>query len=753
MASISLLRYPNAASDISGGRSAWATPTNVEAIDSNYATNTVPVASTGGTYISDQLLTQQYPFNVPNTAVIDGIYVEIISNNIAGAVAQMLVGATIYKAGVDQVSGRTVTINNAGAQTITFGGPTDLWGLSLTASDINNSGFGIAITGQNQSSSQSAYFSIDAIRITLYYHLPPANVPTRYYYQVYNNGVYLGDLPNVVSEFQFNQDINTAGSQITVQCAISPDTAILPNNAILDESGNPLLDETGNPIYDAGTAPIMELGTASTGRVIRNGNRVIVTQVDYWNPNGVVIFRGMIQNWAAGYGGQNGSDGVQVLIYSDGADMDNHLVKGSPFTYTLDQSQTTSDTDLTVSYIQNKANTGNNFYGQTFTVGSGVTNIGAIALQIRIPSGYPACPVTVYLYDGPQLVTQLATVTQTISNTSYAVVQFNLPNSIQVTAGTQYFFYVGVPQGYEVVIGSKSTNPYSGGQAYVDSFGNGFVASFTPLSSGGADLYFSTYSSNGATTATYSNVDPTTGMLEPILNYYNQEGGIITYNSSSITATGLSISYHWNTNTIYDALQGTLSVSPNGYYYTVDLGTNVLTFKAASTTADITLIKGYHIDSMTLVATIEQIVNQVMMTGGMVSGSNIYTTDSDQKSISLFGVHLDRPTNNQILDKPTAHVVGQAEISAKKNEQYATKVTLAAHKIDFTTVKPGMTVGFAGFGTFVDQLILQIVRLEYTPSELTLTLGILPRRLHKAVEQTVRGYVGLQTVSNPQSPS
>ena len=64
-----------------------------------------------------------------------------------------------------------------------------------------------------------------------------------------------------------------------------------------------------------------------------------------------------------------------------------------------------------------------------------------------------------------------------------------------------------------------------------------------------------------------------------------------------------------------------------------------------------------------------------------------------------------------------------------------------------------MSVGFNGFGTFVDNLVLQIVRVDYTPESATLTLGILPKRVHQAVEQVVRGVIGLNTVDNPTTPS
>jgi hypothetical protein len=271
------------------------------------------------------------------------------------------------------------------------------------------------------------------------------------------------------------------------------------------------------------------------------------------------------------------------------------------------------------------------------------------------------------------------------------------------------------------------------------------------------DLYFETFSGTGTTTGTYTSVDPTTGMVVPLMNDYIARGGNITYTSSSIQSTGLAITYQFNTNTTYEGLQAGLSVSPNGFYYTVDLGTDLLTFRQASSTADIVLTKGLHIDKMTLIATTEQIVNSVYFTGGIISSGppavNLYSQYYNAKSIALYGPHLDRPTNNLVTDQPTADAIGTSEISEMKNEQYQTTVTVLDHTMDISSIKNGMTVGFNGFGNFVDSLIMEIVRIDYTPEEATLTLGILPKKIHQAVEQVVRGVIGLNTVNNPDSPS
>ena len=73
--------------------------------------------------------------------------------------------------------------------------------------------------------------------------------------------------------------------------------------------------------------------------------------------------------------------------------------------------------------------------------------------------------------------------------------------------------------------------------------------------------------------------------------------------------------------------------------------------------------------------------------------------------------------------------------------------------MDLTTLKPGLVIGFNGFGTFVDQLLLQIVRIDYTPEYATLTLGIMPKRMSLTLQQITKGLLAQETIANPTSPS
>jgi len=240
-------------------------------------------------------------------------------------------------------------------------------------------------------------------------------------------------------------------------------------------------------------------------------------------------------------------------------------------------------------------------------------------------------------------------------------------------------------------------------------------------------------------------------MLLSILSNY---GGRITANPLTVQATGLTIpSYQFNTSTVYGGIQSILTLAPNGFYYYVDLGQNLLYFQKANTVADFVLTKGVHINKLTVISTIEQVINACYVVGGIVSGNNIYTFDSDAASIALYGQRAQIHTDPNIVDTATAHIVGQNIIGANKAEQYQTTVTIVDRTMDITLLTPGKVIGFAGFGTYVDSLLAQVVHRDYSPDSVTLTLGILPELTVVSVEQVVRGLVALSTVNNSASPS
>lgn len=716
----------------------WSTVSN--ATGPPNGSSAIALEGPGGGGGHAYLTTSQHGFALPSYAVIEGIKLD----------AWVASGGTSSDDTISIQSGAkssTATPNYgqvwpASLGQLTWGGPTSLWGQTWAPSDINATGFGAVVSAFAISGTQNEL--VDAVAITVYWHAAPTVIPrTKYYiYKVFDslNRTYLGNLPKVSSDFAFPQDINTGGSQITVTCAVSADTSALPVDTLTDEAGNTLTDESNNILTNEGQQPFTGIGTSSA--LIRNGNLVQVWEYGYFNVNGKIMFSGIMERGSDGFGGDTGSNDVSLIIYSNGSDMDDHLVRGYPYTYTADQTQITQDTPA-ADYTQVGGATWIR-YGQTWKVGVGVTNLAAIAFLVN---GY--ANVTVTVYSSPSdLTTPLSSTTQVISLATATVVQFNFALPLSIVPGKSYFFTVSVDAGQNCTLYYNSATPYTLGALYSSFYGGGGGGSYDPMP---GSLYFITYSGTGSTTATFSSLDPTSGMLSIIMSAYNAEGGVIQV--ANMQASGLSLNYGFNTNTVYQALAGALTVVPSGFYYYVDLGLDQLYFQKANTIADFVLTKGVHINELTIVRTIEYVINACYVVGKVVSGSNIYTLDTDQESVARYGLRLKVHTDNNIPDTATAHTVGSSIVKANKDEQYQTVVNIPDRTMDTTLLIPGKIIGFNGFGTYVDFLLAQIVHRDYKPGGVKLTLGILPKRESVKVEQVVRGLAALSTVTNPTSPS
>ena len=148
-----------------GGSFAWNNPGNVTASDITYATFTGNAVNP-----SDDLLATNLGFTIPSNAVISGVSADIVgkgSLNGQGtdSSVKIIKGGTVT--GTDQSTGATWSTSPG---TRTYGGSGNLWGTSLTPSDVNGANFGIAYSATTLTN--GVVVSIDSITVTVYYTLP-----------------------------------------------------------------------------------------------------------------------------------------------------------------------------------------------------------------------------------------------------------------------------------------------------------------------------------------------------------------------------------------------------------------------------------------------------------------------------------------------------------------------------------------------------------------------------------------------------
>lgn len=722
----------------------WTTVSNATGVDDAASAQNLNEGPGGGGHVPTQLGVTNFGFALPTTAVIDGIKLEAKVETTGGSVAIDHDIHLVTTGGVSTLPANTQFFGQlwptSSLTWIGWGGPTSLWGRTWTVAEINSSSFGgslSALTGTG-----TANILVDAARITVYWHTAPTAVPTRVIYKAYSDSLYLGNLPKVTSEFNPIQDINTGGTQITVVSDISADTSRQAVNTLTDEAGNILTDEVPNNLTDEGVIPIIATGNSGSNSLIKNGNKIKVWFYNYWWPNGKLMFSGQIENWSAAFG--DTTDSVTMILYSDGQELDNYIVRGNPYTYTLDQSQTSQNASDNIQATAGKA-VAYNFDGQTWTVGGGVTNLAAISLLLNGTG-----TITVTVYASPTATNSIGYGVQFVSVGSPTEIQVALTNAMATTPGAQLFFTATVNDGDSLTIYYNTAGGYSSGQMYNANYGGGSGGSYVAQPAN--DLYFKTFSGTGSTTATFTAVDPISGMPAAVLADYNSRGGLITL--GTVNSGTNPLTYTFNSATVFEAIKTMLTLAPDGYYFYVDLGSNILYYPQASTTADIVLTKGKNLTEINLTASIENVKNTIYFTGGPISGVNLYKVYSDSSSIANYGVRLDRRTDNRVTLDATADAIGQSALAEEKDEQYQSTVTIVADKsLDTTTIKPGLVIGFNGFSTFVDNVLAQIVRVDFKPEYVTLTLGVLPKRLLPEFEKVTKGLAAEQTIANPSAPS
>jgi hypothetical protein len=588
-----------------------------------------------------------------------------------------------------------------------------------------------------------------------------STIQKSYLYKVYRNGIYLGNLPYVSSDFTYNWDINTAGVQLQVICNISPDVTNQSPPYLTEEDGSTILTtEDGLYLTTDSVAEIVSAGETAGNFLFRNGNQVKVYEISSNNINGKIVFQGTIERIEADFGGDSDQtstdEQIQLLVYSDGQDLNNYVVPGSDAD-TLDQSQTTFDDADTawdlceVGFITQRL-------AQTFVVGAGVTNLHSISVRLTgDTTGTQPVVINLWLSTSVGVGSPLGSVSFVPAPFSSGFNNYTIsfPTPIPVTSGETYAFELSAPLSDLATgpqVSSANTNAYANGGMYTQYATNPWRAATASDNTTPDDLYFQTYYSSYSVNNTFSSEDPS-AILKTIIDSYVAAGGLIDYDTGTVDTTGVSATYTFSLASIFEAIQTCLALSPFNFYWYVDLGTDTLYFKKASTSADITLTKGKQINALALVMTTENIVNLEYFSGGKTGVTNLFSQYSDQASIQAFGLRLSRQSDNRVTVQDTADILGAAYIDENKSEQFQTQVTILDSSMDTTVFKPGLNIGFAGFGTFVDALVMQIVQIIYKPEQVTLILGRIPPRTNRTLQEAANAINALQTIDNPSAPS
>lgn len=145
---------------------AWTNPGNITASD-NARTN-----ANGSVTATKTLLATNFGFSVPTDAVINGIVVEIEKQQTLTGASDTFKDLSVKLALSSSPTGSSRADASAwpffSESYVSYGSSSDTWGLTLTPTDVNTSGFGVGIQAADDFGS-SFNANVDHIRITVYY--------------------------------------------------------------------------------------------------------------------------------------------------------------------------------------------------------------------------------------------------------------------------------------------------------------------------------------------------------------------------------------------------------------------------------------------------------------------------------------------------------------------------------------------------------------------------------------------------------
>lgn len=265
------------------------------------------------------------------------------------------------------------------------------------------------------------------------------------------------------------------------------------------------------------------------------------------------------------------------------------------------------------------------------------------------------------------------------------------------------------------------------------------------LVSNGSELSEGIIKDGLATTVTYSTTDHGT----IIKNILDQNTGKVDYAGSSVKTTGATITQTFKLNTFLEGIETVYDQSPAGWYWYGNPADNTVYYQQISTTAKHTFVLGKHIKELKLRKTIENLKNELYFIGG--GTPPLYKKYNSTSSITRKGI--ERKTDRRYTLTTSTQNYATKLFDRYDEPIYTTSVTIPSTVYEIEEIQLGDVVTFSNFGTFVDDLLLQIVNKNYTPTGVTLELGEVLERQRDIVANLEEALQDEQSETIPTTPS
>lgn len=581
------------------------------------------------------------------------------------------------------------------------------------------------------------------------------------YYQVkvYNKSdIYLTTWSDIISNIEFNNEINSAGGQMKITLA---------RNA----------------------------GDYGEGSDLDFGYRVKIYVFDKELPEGSLLFQGYISAYTPIYK----DDKVEVTILSYGAELNDYMVDGVK---KIHIQQTTKNSYQTIEYFNNAGNDYWRTRGQELYVTS-PTNIdlSGITLNLALDSGVVPVPTRIKVLVMSYIPSSSTSIPfYDMYNNNYDALNVDVldelfvdvdsttPRDYEITFNNlisknmyNTLFVCLLPTSYaatnnnKVRIATRSSGGYSEVALWAGTIGG---SQFLPY---GEEFYYKLHYKEAATKSVFNSYDPSQILKDCITNYVQQNGSV-NYTDSTIDMTGTTVSYTFNVNTTLEAINKCVELAPKNWYWYLDYGTNLVHFHQKNEDPDHYFNLEKDIIDAKFEKRIEDIVNTIYFTGGDTGGgTNLFKKYVVQESINKYGIKAMKYSDQRVTLTNTADTIANAILEQKSYPELRVVLEILDSNnnqnmgYDIESIKVGDTVAVrnitqqVGLSTWdyarwdqsywdyniynLSSLTMQVVKLTYKENSVVLEASTIPTDVNKRIEDINRNLEVLQTLNNPTIPT
>ena len=583
-------------------------------------------------------------------------------------------------------------------------------------------------------------------------------------------GYYKGDL-EVLSDFSLSTQINTAGSAISikVRSSLAEETITSIQEFLIDESANRiitennekiivesrvsfedlanytyLVDENGNFIVDENGNKILTDIEYTSSKMVGLGDIVRVWRFDEYNVDGIQVFEGLVSQWENSFN----SNTTDVNVMSLGAKTDHHLVEILPNTAIVsnekvDDSVTIYSSDpMSLRWLTPPNDI--TAIAQLFTVTSNASLYSVDLWFEKVSAGSPTpdgtAEVAIYRNSIVGTPTLLASSPVNIQDRAMGKLSVSFSSEVRLVTGTTYSLVVSNTGSGSYNIGIDSTRTYAQ-NAYTYSNSAGWSSPET------YGLTLNIYTSTGSVDNSFLSVDPS-DIYRSLLDLYSNTGEKITYDSDSVKTTGTKVSYKFRFTKYLEAISKCSELSPSNWWWWIDPSNTKAYLKPMAGSAHHTFIYSRHLTDIKIGYSLEKLINISYLSGAEVSGTNLLRSYSDPHSLDKYGSWLNTKSDNRVTLEDTADILNKSNVDQWKEPKFKSEISIASSVYDIYSIKVGQMIGFRSFNELIDNLIMQVVAIEYYKDSASISLSMLPPDISKRVEDIRRNLEKEQTANN-----